>query len=142
MAKQTTQNKDLGALWLHKAKSGTTYLQGKVDGKQVTAFYVTKKSNPKEPDLRIYAHGTDGALEKNEMLSLWCKVSKNNTKYLTGNYNGKWIVAFTNDKVKVGDKLPRITIQYQAQTQPQPKEEAKSLQPQLDIQLDDPSVPF
>jgi len=50
--------KDIGALWLRMAKSGSEYMSGaiEIEGKkyQIVAFKNTYKKTEKQPDYRIF----------------------------------------------------------------------------------------
>lgn len=134
----------IGAFWQRKGKKGNAYLQGEINGEYHTGFYVTKKSNPKEPDARFFKQ-IGNELEKDATLSLWCNVSAKGTKYLTGNLKGKRVVAFINSEATPQNNQPKLRLYYSDEPQPkeeakQPKEESKPQQPTLNIALDD--LPF
>lgn len=106
------------ALWKHKAKSGSEYFSGKDDaGNQFTGFYNTNKKNPKEPDIRIYKNGEEGKTEKDVFLSLWCNVSKNGKKYLSGKLDGKRVIGFI--RKTDNEKQPYVSVYYSEDTQEQ-----------------------
>lgn len=99
------------ALWKSKAKSGAEYLTGKTgDGLKLTGFFNTKKKNPKEPDLRVYTHDSEGNLNKDVYVSMWCNVSKNDKKYLTGKIGDKRIVGFI--RKTENEKAPYVSVYY------------------------------
>ena len=109
-----TTNKQVCVLWKNQSKNGTPYFTGVMDvnnyEQNVTAFYNTKKSNPKEPDLKIYQRSHENKLFNEPILSLWVNVSPaKNIKYLTGKLNGKRVVGFINES-KADFKRPYITI--------------------------------
>lgn len=105
---QTTLPKAIITLWKNKSKDGKkTYLSNKA----FIGFYNTKKQNPKEPDLQIYAKGENGKAEKEETAVLWCNVSKDgNTKYLSGylKKTNEKLTGFINNKAD--DKIPYVNI--------------------------------
>lgn len=120
------------ALWKNKAKSGKEYFTGKThDGLKLTGFFNSKKKNPKEPDLRVYTHDADGNLNKEVYVSLWCNVSKNGNKFLTGKIGDKRIVGFIrkNDN----EKAPYVSVYYSEDKAPAPAD-------QVETESDD--VPF
>lgn len=102
------------ALWKNTSKDGKkTYFTGGTDaGLKITAFYNTRKKNPKEPDMRIYAvEGEKRELSKETICSLWCNVSeKTKKKFLTGSYNGKKVIGFINDGKN--EKAPYLSVYY------------------------------
>ena len=103
--KKTTKMEQVFALWKNKSKSGLEYFTGS-DGKmKLVAFYNGKKKNPKEPDLRVYPVDADGNAEKEELVSMWCNVSKSGKKYLTGKLAGQRIIGFINENPK-NEKQP------------------------------------
>lgn len=105
---QSTQPKAIITLWKNKSKDGKkTYLSNKA----FIGFYNTKKQNPKEPDLQIYAKGENGKAEKEETAVLWCNVSKDGkTKYLSGylKKTKEKLTGFINNKAD--DKIPYVNI--------------------------------
>jgi hypothetical protein len=116
--------KNAFALWKQKSKDGKkTYFSGKSNtGINIRAFYNLNKQNPKEPDLRVYAV-EENKLSKDEIASLWCNVSKKETKYFTGTYDGCKVVGF----LKAGDneKAPDIAVYFREAVEEVAKE-AKS----------------
>lgn len=44
---------EIGALWTKKSKKGTTYLSGKIDGRNVVVFKNGDKTDEKHPDYRV-----------------------------------------------------------------------------------------
>ena len=96
------------ALWKNKSKDGKkTYLSSK----ELIGFYNTKKKNPKEPDLRVYALNENKDISKEPVCSLWCNVSeKTKKKYLTGEYNGKKVVGFIYEGEN--EKAPYLSVYY------------------------------
>ena len=82
--------KESFVLWKSTSKEGKAYFTGRDNEKhKVTGFYNTNKKNPKEPDLRVI----DG--DDKSFASLWCNLSKNETKYLAGTLeDGSRIVGF------------------------------------------------
>ena len=98
---QKQQLKELFALWKTTSKDGkTTYFTGKTaNGSNLVAFYNSKKKNPEEPDLRVYISNEDNT-KRIEYASLWCKVSKAGSKYLSGQTKDKMYIAgfFNNSK--------------------------------------------
>jgi uncharacterized protein (DUF736 family) len=115
------------ALWKKESKNGNPYFSGVAypDEVYVTGFFNTNKKNPKEPDLRIYLNTKDG-IEKEEWLSLWCNVSANGKKYLTGKLGKKRVVGFINEKDN--SKAPYVRVyfsedrQQKIETAEEPKE--------------------
>lgn len=129
MAKnETTSNKkeftmeQVFAMWINKAKSGMTYFTGKIGDTKLVGYTNGKKKNPKEPDIRIYTVDADHNISKEEYISLWVNVSKNNKKYLSGKLNDKKVVGWFNDKATVEGKIPYFTVYY-SDGEPQKPEE-------------------
>ena len=77
------------SMWRNVSKQGKVYFSGQFDGKKIRGFYNTDKKNPKEPDFRVYALDEKGDIEKDEIVSLWCNVSKKNKRYLSGKIDGQ-----------------------------------------------------
>ena len=100
------------ALWKKKSKNGNTYFTGK----GIRGFFNTNKKNPKEPDLRVYMTTEDGSLSETPLVSMWCNVSKNGKKYLTGKLEGKRVVGFINDTDN--DKRPYVSCYFSEDTEP------------------------
>ena len=96
------------ALWKNepKDKNSKPYFTGG----NLIAFYNTMKKNPKEPDMRIYRKPAKGEKIGKEITSLWCSVSKNGKKYLTGKYEGEKVICFINEKAT--EKQPYISAYY------------------------------
>lgn len=106
------------ALWKNKAKSGKEYFTGKTaDGLKLTGFFNSKKKNPKEPDLRVYTHDSNGDLNKEVYVSLWCNVSKNGNKFLTGKIGDKRIVGFI--RKTDNEKAPYVSVYYSEDKEPE-----------------------
>lgn len=133
--KQEFVAKDIFALWKRTSKNGDTYFSGKTskdNGEmQLRGFFNTNKKNPKEPDLRVYVVTSKGELSKEPLISMWCNVSKNSKKYLTGKIEDKRVVAFINDKAN--EKQPYVVAYYSEDKKQEPidlpKEEVKSGNP-------------
>ena len=106
MAKTETATKQIFALWKKTGKAGTEYFTGADETGKLVAFYNGKKKNPKEPDLRIYRADEKGSAD-DEILSMWCNVSKSGQKYLTGKMDDQRIVGFINETPK-NEKQPYI----------------------------------
>ena len=131
MATKTVENKkeftmvEVFALWKKKAKSGADYFTGRsVEGINLRGFFNTNKKNPKEPDLRVYTVYKDGELSEKPIISMWCNVSKNQNKFLTGVINEKRVVGFI--RKTDNDKAPYVTVYFSDDKQPeQPAEEPK-----------------
>ena len=93
-----------------KKKQGL-YLSGNTPEKlSLIGFFNNKKKNPKEPDVRIYTLDEEGK-QQEEVCALWETESKNGHKYLSGNSEDDFLVAFYND-VDGNDKLPYIRAYY------------------------------
>ena len=126
--------KDIFALWKKTSKNGNTYFEGKSkEGMYLRGFFNTNKKNPKEPDLRVYISDENRELSKEPIISMWCNVSKNGNKYLTGKLNGDKVVAFI--RKTDNDKLPYLTaylssdIQQKIDIPEEPKEPEKAKEP-------------
>ena len=125
--------KDIFALWKKTSKNGNTYFTGKSkEGLNLRGFFNTNKKNPKEPDLRVYI--TDnGGLAKEPIISMWCNVSKNGNKFLTGKLGDDKVVAFI--RKTDNDKAPYLTaylsedIQQKIDIPVEPKEPEKAKEP-------------
>ena len=103
------------ALWKQKSKDGKkTYFSGKIGEEYLTAFYNTKKQNPKEPDIRIYKRDEDGNLSKEEFVSLWCNATNNGKKILSGKIDGKRVIGFINSSGN--EKAPYISVYWSDET--------------------------
>jgi len=113
------------AMWIEQSKKGGKYFTGKCDKGYLKGFYNTNKQNPKEPDIRIYLTDEKGNLQKEEYLSLWCKLSKNNKKFLSGKLDGKWVVGFINEKATEENKQPYFSVYYSDAMKEDKKEEVK-----------------
>lgn len=98
-------------LWKHTGKSGVEYLSGNTKDKiQLMGFFNKNKKNPKEPDVRVYTLDENGK-QQDEVCALWEVESKNGNKYLSGNSEDDFLVAFYN--VTDGDeKHPYIRAYY------------------------------
>lgn len=98
-------------LWKHEGNSGICYLTGNTKEKvKLLGFFNNKKKNPKEPDVRIYVLDEEGK-QGEEVCALWETESKNGHKYLSGNSEDDFLVAFYND-TDGNDKLPYIRAYY------------------------------
>ncbi|MBR2705041.1 MAG: hypothetical protein IKE91_06205 [Clostridia bacterium] len=98
-------------LWKHEGKGGTSYLTGNTKEKvKLLGFFNKNKKNPKEPDVRIYTLDEEGN-QQEEVCALWETESKSGHKYLSGNSEDDFLVAFYND-VDGNDKLPYIRAYY------------------------------
>lgn len=126
-------------LWINKSKAtGKKYLTGSTEaGLKVTGFFNTEKQNPKEPDVRIFVRDDEGNLSKEEYVSLWCNVTKNEKKYFSGRFEGEKLVGFINSKAKINGKIPYLNIYFSEQQQ---KLEAES--PNYVEICDDEELPF
>lgn len=112
----------VAALWLRKSKAGKMFLTGSTAEKEsLVGFINGKKNNPKEPDIRLYKLDAEGKAQKDEWLSVWSNVSKNDKKYLSGKLDGVRIVGFINKQNGVDSKRPYITL-YKSDQEPQKKE--------------------
>ena len=98
------------AMWRKTSKAGKPYFTGKTKDAYLVGFYNGKKQNPKEPDIRIYEQDKDGNTSKEEYVSLWCNVSKNGKKYLSGKIGEKRVVGFINEKAD-GNR-PYFSVYY------------------------------
>lgn len=136
MATKTAEKKqeytmtDIFALWKKEGKKGTPYFTGKSkEGINLRGFFNTNKKNPKEPDLRVYSINGEGELSKEPIISMWCNVSKNGKKFLTGKLGDKRVVGFINEKTE-GNR-PYVTCYYSEDRQikadiPETAEEPKT----------------
>lgn len=141
MAKNNKNRQQVFALWEQKSQKGLKYFTGThTDGDKeckVIAFYNTDKTNPKEPDLRIYQQIKKGDRYQRgeEITSLWCNFSeKSKKKYLTGKINGQRLVGFINENEN--PKAPKISV-YVSEDKPKTQLE----DPQETIDVDD-DLPF
>lgn len=128
--------KPVFTLWKNTSKKGGSYFTGK----GIKAFYNTKKSNPKEPDLRIYKVDEKGSLEKKELVSMWCNISKDGSKkYLSGKYeDGQKLIGFINEGATAENKQPYIRIFFANDLD---KKEAKE-EPVPALQTAENDLPF
>lgn len=98
-------------LWKHTGKSGVEYLSGNTpENLRLMGFFNKNKKNPKEPDVRVYTLDKDGKQDE-EVCALWEVESKNGNKYLSGNSDEDFLVAFYND-TDGNEKLPYIRAYY------------------------------
>lgn len=108
--KEETNLQEAFVMWKHKAKSGVDYLSGNTTDKiRLMGFFNKNKKNPKEPDVRIYSLDEEGK-QQDEVCALWEVSSKNGHKYLSGNSEDDFIVAFYNDNDD--EKHPYIRAYY------------------------------
>ena len=121
MTKNSKSNQALIALWKGTSKNGGAYFTGK----GVVGFYNSKKQNPKEPDMRVYAVDAEGNRAKDSMLSLWVNVSKKGNKFLTGKFLDKKVVGFINAEASVENKQPYIRIYESTKLDAAKQEEIK-----------------
>lgn len=109
--------KECFALWKKDAETGLMYLTGSTpkDEKgnvemRLKAFFNSKKKNPKEPDIRVYTKGEDD--KDVEVASLWDKVGKKGTRYLSGKTNeDEYLIGFYNEDEE--SKQPYVKVYYQ-----------------------------
>lgn len=98
-------------LWKHEGNNGVCYLTGNTPDKvKLLGFFNNKKKNPKEPDIRIYSLDENGK-QSEEVCALWETESKNGNKYLSGNSDDDFLVAFYND-IEDNGKLPYLRAYY------------------------------
>lgn len=115
------------AMWKRTSKNGNSYFTGKgIDGAEIRGFYNTKKANPKEPDIRIYKVLSDGSLEKEQYLGLWCNAKENGKKYLSGKLDGLRVVGFINSKATDENKQPYFSVYWSDTDDKKPVEEKKA----------------
>ena len=108
--KEETNLEEAFVMWKHKAKSGVDYLSGNTKDKiRLMGFFNKTKKNPKEPDVRVYTLDDEGK-QGDEVCALWEVDSKNGHKYLSGNSDEDFIVAFYNDNDD--EKHPYIRAYY------------------------------
>lgn len=122
------------ALWKRTGKNGSTFFTGKLDGQNITAFYVTNKKNLKEPDMRVYTRDENGNLSREPVVSLWCNATKTGKKILSGKIDGKRVVGFINTNGK--ENQPYVSVYWsdesnapQKDEKPVPKKEEKKPDP-------------
>lgn len=109
--------REVFVLWKNTAKSGLEYLSGNAGkdmgdlaGVSVSAFFNTKKENPKQPDIQVYIKGEDG---KNvEVAALWERITKNDKRIVTGLTNEKEALVGFYGK-EDNDKAPYIKVYFQ-----------------------------
>ena len=136
------------ALWKKKSKDGkTTYFTGKLGNQYLTAFYVTKKKNLKEPDMKVYTRDENGDRSKEPIVSLWCNATKNGKKILSGKMDGKRVVGFIN--TNGNEKAPYISVYWsdeskapQKDEKPATKKEEKNPVMEQKTIDDDQDLPF
>lgn len=121
------QTKELFVLWKTKSKDGKlTYFTGKTTNEtKLIGFYNTNKKNPEEPDLRVYILDEDNT-KRIEYASLWCKLSKANNKYLSGQTKDKmYITGFFNNTKNEKQPYIRVYLQDELHPKKEVKEEPK-----------------
>lgn len=127
---------EIAVLWRNTSKDGkTSYFKGFTGERlpdpnhlSLVGFYNSKKSNPKEPDLRISVDNKEGNIP---FASLWVKESKGGNRYLTGKLDEAftpagsdgYIIAFINSNPE--SKAPYLKIYLQADLDKEKKEESK-----------------
>lgn len=121
------ESKEAFSLWKKESKGGSKYFTGKTkEGTNLIAFYNTEKTNPNEPDLRVFIQ--TGEDEKNiPYCALWCGVSAKETKYLTGKVEigvSVKVTGFFNNSEN--EKAPYIRVYAQDVLDNKEKSEAKS----------------
>ena len=115
------------AMWKNTSKKGTQYFSGGDGTIKLVGYYNTNKKNPKEPDIRIYQLDAEGKMSKDEYTSLWCNVSKNGKKFLTGKIGDQKIVGFIRENAT--EKQPYFSC-YFSNSEPK-KQEAEESQEKL-----------
>ena len=126
------------AMWKRKDKNGKDYFTGRDEkGTKLVGFYNSMKQNPKEPDVRIYIQTPMDAPKDSKITftSLWCNISKNGKKYLTGKVNNKKVVGFINEGAD--EKRPYFSVYFSDST-PKAAETAKEEFEQTEIPSDMP----
>ena len=107
--RQQENLKEIFALWKRQSKAGNTYFSGKNSiGENIVGFFNTNKKNPKEPDLKVYYYAGE-EIAKEPVLSMWCNVSNNGKKYLTGKIDKHRYIGFINGDDQDG-KHPYVRI--------------------------------
>lgn len=137
--------KQVFALWKNTSKEGKAYFSGKYDEVEVRGFYNGKKQNPKEPDVRIYVVDANKNLSKDELCSLWCNVSKNGKKYLSGKINGQKVIGFINATANEENKKPYISLYWseeQTQKEEAPVKETKTTKSKKKVEEETDDLPF
>lgn len=87
-------------LWLNTSKEGNKYLSGyDFNHNRIMGFY-NKKANEKQPSIRIFGVDDNGAITKEEIITLWDTTFKTSGKDgLSGYTNEKeGIIAFYGDE--------------------------------------------
>ena len=88
-------------LWINTSKEGNKYLTGYDFNKnRIIGFYNKKKTNEKQPSIRIYGVDEEGQTTKEEIITLWDTTFKTSGKSgLSGYTNEKeGIIAFYGDE--------------------------------------------
>lgn len=129
--------KPVFTLWKNTSKKGGSYFTGK----GIKGFYNTKKSNPKEPDLKIFKTDEKGSVLKDTEVSMWCNISKDGSKkYLSGKYEDvQKLIGFINEKATAENKQPYIRIFF-ANDLEKKQEKKEAAVPTLQTANDD--LPF
>lgn len=101
-------------LWRNTTKKGNHILKGHdLHGNKLIGFFNTKKTNPKQPDIKVYELvETDGKETPGaEVCSMWDTKSKTESQYLTGSTdeNEKIVGFYGNDK---DEKRPYIRAYF------------------------------
>lgn len=109
------------AMWKNQSKAGKTFFSGKHGDVKLMGFYNTTKKNPKEPDIRVYELNQDGDLTDDVFISLWCNVTANGKKYLSGKLGDKRVVGFINTNAT--EKQPYFSVYYSDDTKKPEKKE-------------------
>ena len=82
--------KECFTLWLNTSKEGNKYLTGyDFNHNRIIGFYNRKKTNDKQPDIRLYAVDEEGKLT-DEIITLW------STTFKTSGNTG--LNGYTNEK--------------------------------------------
>lgn len=84
-------------LWIQESKNGMKYLSGYDFNKNRLVGFYNKKTNEKQPSIRIYDVDDKGKLGSEELITLWNTEFKSGKKGLSGNTNeNEGIIAFFN----------------------------------------------
>ena len=128
-------------MWLKKSNMSGNYLSGKMGETGLIGFINGKKKNPKEPDIRIFKRDVEGNREKEEFLSLWVNVGKNDRKYVTGKLGEKRLVGWFNARATAGGKVPYLNVYFSDDQKPEQETEVVKQFEQAETLLNE-ELPF
>lgn len=104
--------KECATLWLNTSKEGNVYYSGYDFNHNRVIGFNNKKTNDKQPTIRIYGVDEEGKTTKEEIITLWATIFKTSGKSgLSGYTNEKEnLIGFYGDEKDT--KRPYIRIYF------------------------------